>query len=103
MGTKEASYRTVVKTGRTHTTRFWVGWGSQLTGVETSFPKWVIRGQRMPFTGEVVYSYAAIVDAVDRESAWQKVVEAFADADESFVKQKPNDYWPPADRFPKAS
>lgn len=103
MGTKEISHRSVVKTGRTHVTRFWVGWGSQLTGVDTVFPKWVIRAQRMPHSGELVYSYAAIVDAIDRESAWQKVVEAFGDADESFVKQKPDNYWPPADRFPKAS
>jgi hypothetical protein len=83
--------------------RFWIGWGSKLSGVETGFVKWTIRANRMPFTDDLIYSYAAVVDAVDRESAWQRVVESFVDADESFVKEKPRDYWPPADRFARPS
>lgn len=103
MSIKETTTQTRIKTGVTRQKRFWIGWGSKLTGVETSFVKWVIRANRMPFSGDIVYSYAAVVDATDRESAWQKVVRAFVDADESFVKEKWPDFWPPADRFPKAS
>lgn len=102
MGTKETVETNYSKTAA-GLTRFWVGWGSKLKDVDTAFSKWIIRGQRMPFSDDVIYSYAAIVDAVDREGAWHQVVEAFGDADEAFVKKKPSNYWPPADRFPKAS
>lgn len=83
--------------------RFWIGWSSKCATVETTFAKWVIRARRQPGAEELTYAYAAVVDAPDRETAWQRVVTVFVDAEESFVREKPRDYWPPVDRFPKVS
>jgi hypothetical protein len=83
--------------------RFWVGWSSRLEAVETAYPKWKTSARRLGVGMPFMFSYAAVVDAGDREAAWQKVVSLYADAEELFVKEKPNDFWPPADRYPKAS
>ena|SRR6187551_89026 len=84
--------------------RFWIGWSSGKALESLPFPMWRTAVNRRPFGDQgLVHSYVAVVDAGDREAAWQRVVEQVIDAEESFVREKARDFWPPAARFPKAS
>lgn len=86
--------------------RHWVGWKSKLESVETPYSKWKTRAVRVgrDEAGKTyVFTYAAVIDAEDREKAWHDVARLFADAEELFVREKTGDFWPPADRFPEAS
>jgi hypothetical protein len=84
--------------------RFWVGWTSRHESIETPFPKWKVRATRVGRAepgSTHRFSYAAVVDAEDRESAWQEIARRFPDSEEQFVREKSNDFWPPADRYPQ--
>lgn len=83
--------------------RFWVGWSSRRESLDTPFIKWKTCVTHVPGSDELSHGYAAVIDADDRETAWQLVAGCYADAEESFVKEKPRDFWPPADRFPRLS
>lgn len=86
--------------------RYWVGWTSRLENVDTPFPKWKTRATRAGRAepgATYLISYAAVIDADDREKAWHAVAERYADATEQYVREKARDFWPPRDRFPKAS
>lgn len=86
--------------------RYWVGWTSLIESVETPFDKWKTRASRVAYAeagSTYRFSYAGVVDAPDRESAWQAVVRLYTDAEELFVREKPADFRPPPDRFPKNS
>lgn len=86
--------------------RYWVGWTSRIESAETAFVKWKTRALRIPFAeagSTHRFNYVAVVDAPDRESAWQAVVGAYVDAEELFVREKAGDFWPPRDRFQQAS
>lgn len=86
--------------------RYWVGWSSRHESIETPYVKWKTRATRV---GRAVagsthrYSYAAVVDASDREKAWHAVASLYSDAEELFVREKASDFWPPRDRFPSPS
>jgi hypothetical protein len=79
--------------------RFWVGWTSTREGVATPFTKWTMHARR---TGSTVlgqtyrYTFNAVIDAGDREAAWQSVVLRYPDASELFVREREANFWPPA-------
>lgn len=86
--------------------RYWVGWTSRKESVETPFPKWKVKASRMGRAepgAALLYSYAAVIDAADREKAWHAVAERYPDANELYVRQKDSSFWPPRDRFPPPS
>lgn len=83
--------------------RYWVGWTSRHESVETPYPKWKTRASRAGRAeagATFRFSYAAVVDADDRETAWHEVARLYSDAEELFVREKASDFWPPVDRFP---
>lgn len=92
--------------GKRGVKRYWVGWTSRHESIETAYPKWKVRATRVGRAEPGAthrFSYAAVVDANDREKAWHEVARLYSDAEELFVREKSTDFWPPTDRFPQAS
>lgn len=112
-----ATMESAVGEGKRGVKRYWVGWTSRHESIETPYPKWKTRASRAGRTeaqrdgagrwceagATFRFSYAAVVDADDREKAWHEVARLYSDAEELFVREKSTDFWPPTDRFPQAS